>query len=543
MIPAVRRSLPIALAVLALVASCGIRPAAARPDGSFPRTFNLDWGNDPDALRDSKYDMVSLSPRAARADFDSIRALNPSSIRLVVPSWYTYYYAGPSGYSQTSGPWSVDDPNYGYDRKYWNLMNDNNWWAWSVDSSGVRYHASTYWGVWLGNFSTTCPPNAQGKRLCDVFADFVIDELVSKKGADGVFFDHMWDGPGWLNWGMGGCYDATCAVETPGTKHFSAFDLDADYVPDTQDAMNANWKAGVDIVFARMRQRMGPNFVIMGNGQHHYGAANGAMNERFPRVHGQLDPGYNPYGFRWQDAMFSPIQGYLNAWKTIYSQPIRTVLDTEYSSPSRYAYPTDALHQQLFRFNLGSTLLGDGYFTMNNGTYGCWFWQPEFDLKLGWPTGDAFPVTVQGVVLWKRVFTNGEVWVNPTATPVSITSTNPAVGAWDAYMRQNSGTAAADPVPAMPLSFSRPVPNPSNATSSSALSFSLAPDEPGRLDVLDMKGRLVRHVWTGVGTGGSQMALWDGKSDDGWIAPAGVYLARLEGVAGRSVGQKIVRVP
>ena len=76
-----------------------------------------------------------------------------------------------------------------------------------------------------------------------------------------------------------------------------------------------------------------------------------------------------------------------------------------------------------------------------------------------------------------------------------------------------------------------------------ALTFSLAPDEPGRLEVLDMKGRLVRHVWTGIGTGGSQMALWDGKTDDGWIAPAGVYVARLEGAAGRAAGQKIVRVP
>ncbi len=545
MISILGRSFAIVVAVVALVSSVGIRSLEARPDGSFPRVMNLDWTNNPDALRNSRYDMVSLSPRALKAEFDSIRALNPTSIRMVVPSFYTYYYAGPSGYEQTSGPWSADDPNFGFDRKYWDLLNNNGWWAWSVDSSGVRYHASTFWGVWLGNFSTSCPPNAQGKRLCDVFADFIIDELVSKKGADGVFFDHLWDGPSWLNWGMGGCNPSVpnCAQETPGTKHHSAFDFDGNYIPDTEQAMNSGWKAGIEIVFARLRQRMGPNFVIMGNGQHHYADANGAMNERFPRIHGQLDPGYNPYGFRWQDAMFSPVQGYLNAWRTIYSHPIRTVIDTEYSSPSRYEYPTSALHQQLFRFNFGSTLLGDGYFTMNNGYYNCWFWQPEYDLRLGWPTGDAYKVTVQGVDLWRRTFTNGEVWVNPTATPVTITSNNPAVGAWDAYIRQTSGIAGVEPTPTMPLSFARPMPNPSNASTGTVLNFSLAPDEPGSVEILDLHGRLVRQLWTGIGTGEQQTAIWDGKSDAGWIAPTGVYFARLIGVAGRTSGQKIVRVP
>src|SRR5262249_10191403 len=60
---------------LALIASP--RGASAHPDGSYPLTFNLDWGNNPDALRNSKYDVVSLSSRAQPARWDSIKALNP----------------------------------------------------------------------------------------------------------------------------------------------------------------------------------------------------------------------------------------------------------------------------------------------------------------------------------------------------------------------------------------------------------------------------------------------------------------------------------
>ena len=93
-----------------------------------------------------KYDAVSLSPRAQPAKWDSIKALNPACQRLTTPGFYTYYYVGPSGYpSQSSGPFSTDDPVYGNDRKFWDMLNDNQWWAWCVDSVGTRYHATPFW--------------------------------------------------------------------------------------------------------------------------------------------------------------------------------------------------------------------------------------------------------------------------------------------------------------------------------------------------------------------------------------------------------------
>ncbi|MEP7028373.1 MAG: putative glycoside hydrolase [Candidatus Eisenbacteria bacterium] len=529
----------LSLAVAAAVAF-GAAPARAHPDGTFPRTMNLDWSNDPNALRNSKYDIVSFSSRAPKADFDSVRALNPASIRLVSPAWYNYYYAGPSGYSQPYGPYSTSDPVYGFDRRFWNLLNDNNWWCWSVDSVGTRYHATAYWNMWLGNLSVKSPRNAQGKRLCDVFADFIVDDLVASKGADGVFFDQLWDSPGWLNGYMGGCQPGTnCTVQTPGTEWRTWFDLDGNGAADPPDSLDVWWKQGVEIVFQRLRQRMGPNFVIMGNGQHHYLEANGAMHERFPRIFGRVDPAPNPYNYRWQDSMFGP-NGYLSAWPTLYSGPVRNLIDTELAGGDRLTYPSGSANQQLFRFNLGSALLGDGYMALNNSDYACTYWQPEYNLRLGWPTGPAYAITLAGVQIWRRDFTNGKVWVNAKGVNVPVGVDNPAINGWDAVISETAGTIDVAPGSTGGITFERARPNPV-AGGATTLTFALGAGERARLEVIDARGRLVRRVWDGAGTGMLQTALWDGRTEEGWVAPAGVYFARVEGEAGRSREQKLIR--
>jgi hypothetical protein len=238
--------------------------------------------------------------------------------------------------------------------------------------------------------------------------------------------------------------------------------------------------------------------------------------------------------------MFGP-NGYLTTWQSIFSTPRRNLIDSEFSGGSQTLYPASSAYQQLFRFNLGSTLLGDGYIALNSGSYNCTYWQPEYDLQLGWPTGPAFSAVLSGVTIWRRNFTNGEAWVNPTGVPVPVGASNPAIGGWDAVIRQTSGTIGTDPPPPTAgIQFAQPRPNPMG-TDGSTLSFTLAAGEQGALVVLDLKGRAVRHVWSGSGTGDAQVAVWDGKSDEGWVAPAGVYFVRIEGEAGRSAERKLIR--
>jgi hypothetical protein len=533
-----------ALLALGLALVLSPRAAEAHADGSYPRTFNADWTNDPNAWRNRRYDMVAVSSRAAIAKLDSIKTLNPAGKLLITPALYAYYDAGPSIYPPTNGPWDATDPVVGWDRRYWDLLENNQFWCWGVDSLGTRVHASAYWGMWLGNFSSKCPPNAQGKRLCDVYADMVLDDLVASKGGtarvDGIFFDQLWDGPRWLNWAMGGCLPGDdCSQQTPGTERYAGFDLDANGVADPPESLHVWWSTGMNVVFARFRERMGDDFIILGNGNHHFRDTNGPFEERFPLIHGALDPAPNPWGFRWNDLM-NGSHGYLTTWPTYFRAPVRPILDVELQGGDRWSFPVGSVHQSLFRFTLGSALLGDGYYTLNNGFYGCYYWQPEYDLRLGWPSGPATPVTLQGTTVWTRAFTNGVVWVNPTSTPVSAGTDNPAIAPYDGVIRETAGPINPGGGPAVAIALAQPRPNPSIDTPA-ILTFALAGGEDAKLSIVDARGRTIRHLWNGTGTGDAQVVFWDGLDDRGVNAPAGVYFARLTGEAGRAARQKLVR--
>ncbi len=48
-----------------------------------------------------------------------------------------------------------------------------------------------------------------------------------------------------------------------------------------------------------------------------------------------------------------------------------------------------------------------------------------------------------------------------------------------------------------------------------------------QLDVLDLRGRVVRTLVSETRAAGSHLARFDGRSDDGNVLPSGSYLARL----------------
>ena len=534
-------------ALAAALACCLPAVSHAHPDGSYPRVYNLDWNNTINAYYMSRYDVASLSTRLQNNQLDSLRALNPSIRRLVATSYYIWFFAGPSGYPYQWGPYSATDPVYGWDRKFWDLLQNNNWWMYAVDSSGVRYHASMAFNMWMGNFSSHCPKNAQGKRLCDVYADYLCDNLLAGKHFDGVFFDYCSRGIAWMDWAMyGNCdYNQNCldpnVAHTPDTKFRTAFDSDNNGQPDQPDSCDVWWRAGMDVVNARLRARLGSNGIVVGNGNQQYTQLNGAMIENFPFILGSADPYPNPYGYKWNSNMFSTGFGYLGANQLLFSQPQYNMLLAYTSDPANTVFQPNrtANRERHKRFTLASALMGDGYYGVNGvGNFWYW-WEPEYDLQLGWPTGPMTQVIPSpGYVCYVRYFTNGEVWINPTSSNLPASGSRPAIAAWDATFKQYAPLDAT-PVIASGPRFDTPWPNPMGA--SSTMRFALRASAPATLQIYDVRGRLVKQVWAGVGTGVEQTAEWEGDTEMGFAAPAGIYFARLSS-EGKKVEHRIVRM-
>ena len=70
-----------------------------------------------------------------------------------------------------------------------------------------------------------------------------------------------------------------------------------------------------------------------------------------------------------------------------------------------------------------------------------------------------------------------------------------------------------------------PVPNPFNPHTT--LRFSLASAGSCRLEIYDLRGRLVRALWDGFRTSGDHRFAWNGRDEHGHDLASGIYLARL----------------
>jgi uncharacterized membrane protein len=73
-----------------------------------------------------------------------------------------------------------------------------------------------------------------------------------------------------------------------------------------------------------------------------------------------------------------------------------------------------------------------------------------------------------------------------------------------------------------------------------AVAWSLPSAQHVRLAVFDLRGRMVRTLFEGSSAGGEHVVSWDGRSDQGVRAAAGVYFVRLESVAGTRTGRVLL---
>lgn len=80
------------------------------------------------------------------------------------------------------------------------------------------------------------------------------------------------------------------------------------------------------------------------------------------------------------------------------------------------------------------------------------------------------------------------------------------------------------------IAMEAPVPNP--ATSSTSVAFRIGTADRVQLTITDVSGRTVRRLHDGAMIAGRHVQNWDGRTDRGGMAPAGVYFIRLQTAAG-----------
>jgi hypothetical protein len=83
--------------------------------------------------------------------------------------------------------------------------------------------------------------------------------------------------------------------------------------------------------------------------------------------------------------------------------------------------------------------------------------------------------------------------------------------------------------------------NPNPSTSETRFAFSLSKSTSVVLSIFDVQGRRVRRLHEGILRAGPHAFTWDGMSDDGAQAAAGVYFAVMSGVDGAEV-RKLTRI-
>ncbi len=371
----------LAILVLAL-------PAPVR--GSYPRIANIYFPDlsiaDLNSL--ARWDVLIIPKRAGDTALDemaTLRALNPDIILIAHM---------PVGYH---GDWT--EPPINGDLVA--ALNANDWWL--KDSAGERMTLPC--GDGILNETLTCPENGEGDRLCDWLPEYIADRLGPGGPWDGVFLDCCYNDVSWVN----------NANDLPA-------DADGDGVADDPAALDASWRAGMEILTLRLRELVGNDFIVTTNGNNtFYEQCNGSTREGFPHMHGN-----------WLENITNPVWGYEAICSKFDGHPgfstVNTMWDGEVVGGQLVR---DDAFEDKFTFTFASTLVyGNGYFSFDGGDglpqHSQDWWHDWYEVDLGEPLGrsEDMPKSVEWVNLSRMVrgrrFERGVVVVNPTSVTQRI---------------------------------------------------------------------------------------------------------------------------
>ncbi len=370
-------------------------PHAALGEASYPRTANIYFPTlvGADLERLARYDVLVLAKRGEewyRDELAELKELNPEIILLAHM---------PVGYA---GDWEAPSINGDLTDKLF----EDDWWMTGCSGDRVRLPFGANGGDHLLNMSTTCPENAEGEMLCDWLPKFIADRLAPGGLWDGVYLDYCMDDIAWLNQWL-----------------LEPIDADRDGVADDAWELDAAWMAGMERMVSRLRGFVGPDYIIMTNGNNTlYESCDGGTREDFPNMHGG-----------WYQNIANTVYGY-QAIQSNYRRPTVNIINAIYHGPADPEEDVPEGAERKLRYTLASTLVyGDGYFSFDGGDglpeHSQMWWSELFELDLGVPLGRAEDVVAHpGAVAWVehaemirlRRFSKGLAVVNPTLCPQTV---------------------------------------------------------------------------------------------------------------------------
>ncbi len=358
-----------AAAVFALAVSSAAAATLKTPADKFVRTANyyLKAGTDirPEHYAQlARYDLLVFPAEAQiynRAMFQKLRELNPTVIILAYVPSKSYNYG-----------WTDD-----LHRELRAGIQDD-WWLFDPSGNNISVWSNTAVISGASQWNAYLPK-------------FVAEKIWSTGLWDGVFYDEFSNNISWVNGGY--------------------IDLHRDGIRDDLTLADVAWRRGMVNILRNTRERLGPDAVIITNGDSTdelQPFANGRMFESFP----------TPWeaGGTWQGVMAN----YLRL-PALVGYPAVMVINANTGNTG------DNADYRKVRYSLCSTLLGDGYFSFDFGEadHGQTWRYDEEEVRLGLPLGGpvnilapAKKAVVPGV--WRRDFQNGVVLINSTGQPQKI---------------------------------------------------------------------------------------------------------------------------
>ena len=210
---------------------------------------------------------------------------------------------------------------------------------------------------------------------------------------DGIYFDNFWR---WVSWEQPRIQvDSDCnPVHNP---------AGCDGIMDAPALLDTLWNTSLRDLARMTRERFDwldanhPNrqLTIVGSRPgDYYTWLNGGMYENWPKSGGYQDPGLL-YRYNFNQEMFEYPEGYVVAPTLPVPYSAQIINAGSWGTPEEPSRNPD--FERYKRFTLASTLLGDGYYSLDNGSVHLnYWWEPEYDLNglgkgyLGYPLGPYF---------------------------------------------------------------------------------------------------------------------------------------------------------